>query len=194
VRYGRKLATTVRALVMATVHLLSDETESHPVQPLNEDRKSGVAVSSTTVPVLYDAEQVPPQLMPAGLEVTVPVPTSKLLLLTLNTAVTVKLPAEFAVPAGVVTLSGPVVAPVGTIRRTEVADNTVNDADIPLIFTAVAPVKLLPVIVTAVPAGPVAGEKLVIAGATAKLLALVVVPPGVVTASGPVVAPAGTVA
>ena len=64
-------------------------------------------------------------------------------------------------------------------------------------LTAVAPVKFVPVIVTLVPAGPLVGVKLVIVGGlavTVKLLALVAVPPGVVTLSGPVVAPAGTVA
>jgi hypothetical protein len=62
--------------------------------------------------------------------------------------------------------------------------------------TAVAPVKFVPLIVTLVLTGPLAGVTLAIAGAgmTVKLLALVVVPPGVVTLSGPVVAPAGTVA
>ena len=57
--------------------------------------------------------------------------------------------------------------------------------------------KFVPLIVTLVPAGPLVGVKLVIVGAlavTVKLLALVAVPPGVVTLSGPVVAPAGTVA
>ena len=67
----------------------------------------------------------------------------------------------------------------------------------PLNRTAVAPVKFVPPIVTLVPTGPLAGVKLVIVGAlddTVKLVALVAVPPGVVTLSGPVVAPAGTVA
>ena len=57
--------------------------------------------------------------------------------------------------------------------------------------------KFVPVIVTLVPAGPLVGVKLVIVGAlalTVKLVALVAVPAGVVTLSGPVVAPAGTVA
>ena len=61
-------------------------------------------------------------------------------------------------------------------------------------LTAVAPVKLVPPIVTTVPTGPLAGVKLVILGATVKLFALVAVPPGAVTLKGPVVAPAGTVA
>ena len=66
----------------------------------------------------------------------------------------------------------------------------------PLNRTAVAPVKSVPLIVTLVPTGPLVGVKLVIVGAamTVKLAALVAVPPGVVTLSGPVVAPAGTVA
>ena len=65
----------------------------------------------------------------------------------------------------------------------------------PLNVTALAPVKFVPLIVTLVPAGPLVGVKLVIVGGltTVKLLALVAVPPGVVTLSGPVVAPAGTV-
>jgi hypothetical protein len=59
-------------------------------------------------------------------------------------------------------------------------------------------VKFVPLIVTLVPTGPLAGVKLVIAGAgadpTVNALALVATPPGVVTLSVPVVAPAGTVA
>ena len=66
----------------------------------------------------------------------------------------------------------------------------------PLKVSAVAPVKLIPMITTLDPTPPLVGLKLVIVGAaaTVKSLALVPVPPGVVTAMGPVVAPAGTVA
>ena len=70
-------------------------------------------------------------------------------------------------------------------------------AALPLNRTADAPVKFVPLIVTLVPAGPLVGVKLVIVGAlalTVKLLALVAVPPGAVTLTGPVAAPAGTVA
>ena len=70
-------------------------------------------------------------------------------------------------------------------------------AAVPLNCTAVAPLKFVPLIVTLVPAGPLVGVKLAIVGAlalTVKLLVLVAVPPGVVTLSGPVVAPAGTAA
>src|SRR6185503_10485226 len=112
--------------------------------------------------------------------------------------ITVKLAALVAVPPGVVTLSGPVVAPAGTVAWIAVAEVTEKlDALTPLNATAVAPVKFVPLIVTLVPTGPLAGAKLVIVGAlddTVKLAALVAVPPGVVTLSGPVVAAAGTAA
>ena len=68
---------------------------------------------------------------------------------------------------------------------------------VPLKLTAVTPVKLVPLIVTLVPGGPLVGAKPVIVGAfapTVKLLALVAVPPGPVTLTGPVVAPPGTAA
>ena len=80
-----------------------------------------------------------------------------------------------------------------------VSEVTVKLALTPLNVTAVAPVKFVPLIVTLVPTGPLVGVKLVIvvvAGelTTVNALALVVVPPGVVTLSGPLVAPLGTVA
>ena len=60
--------------------------------------------------------------------------------------------------------------------------------------------KLVPLIWTAVPTGPLAGAKSVIVGGagggvvTVKLLVLFAVPPEVVTLIGPVVAPEGTLA
>jgi hypothetical protein len=69
-------------------------------------------------------------------------------------------------------------------------------AALPLNVTAVAAVKFAPPIATTVPTGPLVGVKLVMAGGgiTMKLFVLVAVPPGVVTLSGPVVVPLGTVA
>ena len=73
---------------------------------------------------------------------------------------------------------------------------TVKVALAPLKATRVVPLKLLPLMVTLVPTGPLAGVKPVIVGGlmTVKLPALVAVPPGVVTLIVPVVAPVGTVA
>ena len=115
-------------------------------------------------------------------------------LISVNTLVLVLV----AVPPGVVTLSGPVVAPAGTVASIAAAEVTVKLALTPLNVTAVAPVKFVPLIVTLVPTGPLVGVKLVIVGGalatTVKLFVLVAVPPGVVTLNGPVVAPAGAVA
>jgi hypothetical protein len=178
---------------MVTVHLLP-ETASQPLQ-LTRESRGGVAVRVTTVPLLIAAEQVPPQLIPGGLEVTVP--PMMPVFVTVKVIVTVKLVALVAVPPGVVTLSGPVVAAAGTVAWIAVADVTEKLVALtPLNRTAVAPVRFVPLIVTVAPTVPLAGVKLVIVGAgmTVKLAALVAVPPGVVTLSVPVVAPAGTVA
>ena len=91
----------------------------------------------------------------------------------------------------------PVVAPEGTVVVIWVDELTVNVALVLWNFTEVVPVKLVPVTTTVVPTGPLVGEKLVIVGGgtvTVKFVALVAVPPGVVTAIFPVVAPVGTVA
>ena len=45
-----------------------------PDQPANVDPEAAVAINATAVPLLMLAVQVLPQLIPAGLLVTVPVP------------------------------------------------------------------------------------------------------------------------
>ena len=90
-----------------------------------------------------------------------------------------------AVPPGVATLSGPDLAPAGTVAWIAVSEVTVKLALTPLNLTEEAPVKLVPLMVTLVPTGPLVGVKLVIAGplTTVNELALVAVPAGVVTLS-----------
>lgn len=109
---------------------------------------------------------------------------------------TVKVALE-ADPPGVVTVIGPVVAPAGTVVVIWIAETTVKDeAGVPLKLTAVAPVRLVPLIVTAVPAGPPpAGTKPVIVGGwiTVNAVELFPAPDGVVTDISPVVALGGTV-
>ena len=110
-------------------------------------------------------------------------------------ATMVKLVALVATPPGVVMLSFPLVVPVATMAVTVVAPFTLKVvAAVPLKLTAVAPFSPVPVIVTVPPIGPDEGVKLVIVGtgATVKLLALVAVPPAVLTSSFPEVAPGGT--
>src|SRR5438445_10861716 len=68
-----KVAVTDRAALMLTVQVVP-EAASQPLQPVNVDPVAGVAVRVTTVPLSKAAEQVAPQLSPAGAEVTVPLP------------------------------------------------------------------------------------------------------------------------
>jgi len=107
---------------------------------------------------------------------------------------TVKDPELVPVPLGVVTEIGPVVAFEGTVAVIWVSESTVNVALVLLNFTAVAPVNVVPVIVTEVPTEPPVGVKLVTPGVTVNDPELVPVPLGVVTEIFPVAAPDGTVA
>jgi hypothetical protein len=68
-----KFAITLWLLLIETVHMPVPEQPA-PVQPLNSIPASGVAVSVTLEFAPKPAEQIWPQLMPAGLDVTVPVP------------------------------------------------------------------------------------------------------------------------
>jgi hypothetical protein len=80
------------------------------------------------------------------------------------TTVTVKFVALVAVPLGVVTVIGPVVAPVGTFVTICVAVFDVIVAITPPNFTQVAPVRSVPLIVTEVPTGPLDGENELMVG------------------------------
>src|SRR5439155_364172 len=118
-------------------------------------------------------------------------------LVSVGAGITVKAVALVAVPPGVVTLMSPVVAPLGTVAWMAVGEVTEKlTALVPLNVTAVVPVKAVPLIVTVLPTAPLVGVKLVSVGAgiTVKAVALVAVPPGVVTLIWPLVAPLGTVA
>jgi hypothetical protein len=48
--------------------------EQAPVHPVKTEPAAGVAVRVIVDPAVYAEEQVPPQLMPAGVDVTVPLP------------------------------------------------------------------------------------------------------------------------
>jgi hypothetical protein len=89
----------------------------------------------------------------------------------------------------------PVVTPVGTRATTPVFDQVLLLAVCPLKVTvpAVAP-KLLPVIVTDIPAAPVLGDKEAMTGATVNVTPLLTTPPASATTTLPVVAPDGTTA
>jgi hypothetical protein len=83
-----------------------------------------------------------------------------------------------------VTTTFPVVAPLGTVTAMLVWLQLVTAAATPLNVTVLVPwidPKLLPVIVTAVFAGPEAGDRVVIQGVTVKLTPLLASPPTVTT-------------
>jgi len=109
--------------------------------------------------------------------------------------VTVKFAAVVMEPPDVVTVIGPVVAAFGTVVTIDVAVLLLITAAVPLKETAGA-ANPVPLMVTLVPAGPLAGEKPEIVGTwtTVKVDGLVATPPGVVTETNPVVAAAGTIA
>jgi hypothetical protein len=112
-------------------------------------------------------------------------------------AVVVKYDAELACPPGVVTTILPIAKPAGTLAVIVVGETTVNAAPTPLNATPFVPVKVVPVIVTVVPTGPLAGVKDATVGVSWiawKLVALVAVPAAVVTVIVPVVVPDGTIA
>ena len=67
-----KVAVTFCAEFIVTVHV--PVPEHAPDQPVNVELASAVAVSVTEAPEAYDAEQVEPQLIPAGEDATEPVP------------------------------------------------------------------------------------------------------------------------
>jgi hypothetical protein len=84
-----------------------------------------------------------------------------------DVVVTVKLDELVALPPGVVTVIGPLVAPLGTVALICVSELTAYVADVPLKLTEVAPVRPVPVIVTESPVAPLVGVKEPIAGAVA---------------------------
>src|SRR5260221_11528411 len=78
-----KVAVTVVAAFIVTLHVPVPE-HPPPLQPLNVDPPAAPAVSVTTVPLTSDAEHAEPQLNPAVLDGTVPLPVPDLLTVRLN--------------------------------------------------------------------------------------------------------------
>ena len=98
------------------------------------------------------------------------------------------------VPAGVVTLMGPDVTPLGAFAPIVVLFVTLKSVDVmPLNKTAEALVKLTPLIWTRVFTAPLVGVKLMMLAGTKKVCALVMEPLVVLTEIGPDVALPGTV-
>src|SRR5207244_3006905 len=73
-----KLAVTDLVPFMVTVQVVP-ETASQPLQPVKMEPEAGVAVRTTVLPLVYEAEQVVPQVILPSSEVTVPLPLPVLL-------------------------------------------------------------------------------------------------------------------
>ena len=99
------IADTLVLLARVTVHEPMPE-HPPPLQPENMHPVCGAVVSLTAVPPVKEAVQVGPQLIPAGVEVTVPSPVPVLLTVRLG-AVELKVAAT-AVTAVMVTVQAPV--------------------------------------------------------------------------------------
>jgi hypothetical protein len=108
---------------------------------------------SKFVPVIVTA-------VPGVAVVGVEVPVVKLVTVGGAAVMTVKLAIDVAVPDGLVTDTGPVVAPVGTETVIAVALTTLGVAGVPLKLTEVLATvpNAVPEIVTEVPTAPAAGE------------------------------------
>lgn len=157
------------------------------------DQVVGVAAVPLKVTVLEPL--VAPKFEPA---IVTAVPTGPMVgerLVIAGGTVTVNVGALLARPP-TVTTTLPVAAPAGTGTTMLVAVQLVGGAAVPLNVTVLEPLvapKFDPAIVTAVPTGPLVGDRLVMAGGTVTVngSALLAVPP-TVTTTFPVAAPAGT--
>jgi hypothetical protein len=139
---------------------------------------------------------VPVKFVPVSVTVQPadPLAGEKLLIVGAPAEVAVKLLLLQAVPSAVFTLIQPVNAPPGTVAVISVSDTTVKLAGTRKKVTAGAPVKFVPVIVTVVPIGPLAGVNELMCGVTVKLAADAAEPKELVSVTGPLVAPLGTLA
>lgn len=162
-RLGVTEKVAVTALSASMVTLQSPALAVHaPLQPLKIDPElSGVAVRVTVIPLSKSAEQlVADPLWQAILEsgetlVTVPLPVP--VVVTARVWRTVKSP-DPASPPRVLTTNAPVEAPAGTVTVIWVAELTTKDAFWPARVTDWVVSKLLPVMVTVLPALPDWGE------------------------------------
>jgi len=149
----------------------------------------GVAVTPLNVTVLDPC--VAPNVVPV---MVTDVPTTPLAVdMLVMPGATPKLAPLLAKPP-TVTTTFPVVAPAGTGTAMLVAPQLVGDAKTPLNVTALDPCvapNAVPVIVTDLPMAPLVGDRLVMAGTTAKFSPLLDTP-DTVTTTLPLFAPFGT--
>src|SRR5437763_1155839 len=127
-----------------------------------------IAVAEPTVKLalvpLNSTAEAPVKLVPLMGTLVSTAPLRGVKLEIVGGLMTVKLAALLAVPPGVVTLIGPLVAPAGTVVVIAVAELTVKLALTLLNSTAVAPLKRAALSRTREPTGPLRGVKHEIVG------------------------------
>ena len=105
--------------------------EHAPLHPANMDPEEGEAVSVTTVPLRKPEEQVLPQSIPAGLDVTLPLPVPSLLTVSVGARVNV---AVTVLAASMVTwqvLPVPAQAPLHPVKAEPAAAVAVRVTTVP---------------------------------------------------------------
>ena len=189
--------TTVKLLAVDAFPPVVDTVITPVVAPSGTVAETDVAeitekAAATPLNVTATVPARPVPVIVTGFKPTIPLVGAKLVMV----GVTVKFVVLRTKPPAVVTVIGPVIAVAGTTATICVDVSLVTVPRTPPNVT-VAPVRLVPVIVTLVPVGPLSGEKPLLAsivGLTRKVLALVAEPNGVVTMIRPDVAPGGTTA
>src|SRR6266704_739182 len=135
VKVGVKVAVTVVAAETVTTH---DPLPAQPppLQPLKVEPAAGAAVSVTAVPLVKLAAQVAPQVMPAGLLVTLPAPAPALETVSVKVGVKV---AVTVVAAETVTTHDPVPEqppPLQPLKVEPAAGAAVSVTAVPLVKLA----------------------------------------------------------
>jgi hypothetical protein len=126
-----KVTVTVDAVFTVTTH--APVPVQAPLQFPNVEPASGVAVSVTAVPGVTDCEHVAPQLMPAGLLVTVPEPVPFFVTVSV-TGVAVNVAVTDVSALTVTThVPVPVQAPLQPANVEPVAAAAVNVTDVPAV-------------------------------------------------------------
>jgi hypothetical protein len=136
----KKAAVIDLAVLTVTLHVVPDAA-SHPLHPVKLDPSRVAAVRVTTVPAAYVAEQVVPQSIPAGLDVTTPLPFRMTVRVgLLSPTESVVLPVR---PSNVaVIVAAPAARPVAKPVESTVATVELLLVHVALIFTTVVGVRV----------------------------------------------------
>ena len=118
-KVGVKVAVTVVAAETVTTHD-PVPVQPPPLQPVKAEFALGVAVIVTAVPLVKLAVQLAPQLIPAGLLVTVPVPVPAVVIVRTKAPLPVTSRAMVS-PSAVKLTFAIAVAPVVGVKRTVTA-------------------------------------------------------------------------